>query len=1072
MKFCHRFLILKYFPLLILFLFPSPKAQALDFGNNKVRYHTDHHWKIRETEHFQIYYYQECESIARVASQYAEDAFVKTSQVFDYVPKNKIPLFIYGTGLEFQETNITPEILSEGVGGFTEVFKNRIVLPMDGSYYEFEKILHHELTHAFQYDLIYGEGWRSINLFKAVFIPQWIMEGMAEWNAQHLDGQGEMVLRDAILNDQVIPLNMLESFDHFEQVYMAYKESQSILDYITQVYGSDKVPKLFKRMAANQPPDTAVKGVLGVSLKELYDNWHFYMKTQTWSRVNNKPPPERYGEPIETDVMKSAVSPDGTKVALLKRDELILFEIQTKKKRTLLKRYFQTQGSGVAWSPDGKFLAFCAGREGEYGLYTMEVKNQKVKELLVPHMPVIYSPAWSNDQKYIIFSGFNYKNVDLYRYSLDMGQIDRLTNDLNAKSWAQYSADGGFLFYIDEDKGETQIKRLALDQNGLPQNKSETIGQNLTYVTSFSLGKDGIYFTSNRTNRIFNLFKMDFEGANVTQLSNTYVDILSVSPAPDFSKFYVTIYQHTKESLYSFQSEKLEALKAPLPEGDYLSNSFENASKVLAVDPLKNPPIEVGQVVSAEKTDNEEIKPVKPPTQSPLAITRLEVAEASNIVQLQWPVTFDLETQGVDSYKIYRSTVAGGTFSYVGSASLIRQGKYTDYEINLNQSYYYYVTAVNKIGESRPSPIVEANPSLKITEKDYQLEFSPDILLLLAGYDSSVGFVGGGLVQISDYLGDHHFGILGDTVPGVETGIQANYEFAQWRTTVDLDFYYYQNYLNLYDLQTGNVVTEYRNNENGLALNFTYPINQNTRIEYGIGTQRFQGTPLYLQFSEGISNYSLNSDQWNVANYYRLSFVKEERKVTQLWPSSGYALNFTLLQALPVLDYNVTFANLLFETQAYVDFGFLNHLIWANRFVAMTSQGPNPQSFFIGDDAPFQAFFTTIRGYGGDTFFGSNLGLWNTELRYPIATKMNFVLKPLSFFMIDDIELAAFMDTGVVNNQISDFTNTPVLSSAGAGIRFYNFLYQRAPFMLRFDVAWRLDQSTAPTFHFNLAPMF
>ena len=101
------------------------------------------------------------------------------------------------------------------------------------------------------------------------------------------------------------------------------------------------------------------------------------------------------------------------------------------------------------------------------------------------------------------------------------------------------------------------------------------------------------------------------------------------------------------------------------------------------------------------------------------------------------------------------------------------------------------------MGESPPSSIVEAHPSLVIIPKDYQLRFSPDILLLLAGYDSSDGFVGGGVVQLSDYLGDHRFGILGDTVPGVETGVQANYEFSQWRTPIDFDFYYYQNYLNI-----------------------------------------------------------------------------------------------------------------------------------------------------------------------------------------------------------------------------------------------------------------------------------
>ncbi len=252
-----------FVPFLLFFTLFANHSWALPLGINKVRFHTDHHWKILETEHFEIYYYQECESLAQKATQYAEHAFVQTSKKFDFVPKNKIPLFIFGTSPEFQETNITAEVLPEGVGGFTEVFKNRIAVPMGGSYYEFDKVIQHELTHAFQYDLIYGEGWRSVNLFKAVFVSNWMMEGMAEWNAQHVDWQGEMVLRDAILNDQVMPLHLLESFGHFEQVYMAYKESESILDYVSRFYGSEKVVQLFKKMAANQQPDTAMKMVLG-----------------------------------------------------------------------------------------------------------------------------------------------------------------------------------------------------------------------------------------------------------------------------------------------------------------------------------------------------------------------------------------------------------------------------------------------------------------------------------------------------------------------------------------------------------------------------------------------------------------------------------------------------------------------------------------------------------------------------------------------------------------------------------------------------------------------------------------
>ena len=94
---------------LFLFFFPvCSNIFGLELGYNKVRYH-DRAWQILESSHFQIYYYSPCEDLAKVAVQYAEAAFLPTCQAFDYVPKSKIPLFVYATGLEFQETNIVPD---------------------------------------------------------------------------------------------------------------------------------------------------------------------------------------------------------------------------------------------------------------------------------------------------------------------------------------------------------------------------------------------------------------------------------------------------------------------------------------------------------------------------------------------------------------------------------------------------------------------------------------------------------------------------------------------------------------------------------------------------------------------------------------------------------------------------------------------------------------------------------------------------------------------------------------------------------------------------------------------------
>lgn len=546
--------------LLFLFLcsfFFVPRAFPLELGYNKVRFH-DRSWQILESPHFQIYYYSPCEDLAKAAVQDAEAAFLATCQTFDYVPKAKIPLFIYATGLEFQETNVTPEILGEGVGGFTEVFKNRIVLPMEGSYHEFEKVLHHELTHAFQYDLIYGEGWRSLNLFKAVAVPTWIMEGMAEWNASHLDAQGEMVLRDAVLNDQVLPLSLLDSFDHFEQVYMAYKESQSILDYISQVYGREKVPQLFKKMAENQSPDTACKNLLGVSPQELYQHWNFYYKTQAWSRIKGMPEPERYGDKTYDKVGRAFWSPDGTQLACMMGDRLFLLDPDSKKERTLLNRHFQAKGDAVAWAPDGKSLVFAAEEDGEYRLYLFDLKTNHLTKLGFDGIPELDSPSFSPDGRYVIFSGFNYHSVDLYRVDLSIKKIDPLTDNDHTKTWGQYDSSGRFIYYLDEWEGKTTLRRLSLGSNGFPSGLATVVVLPEGFITSFRIKDKSLYFTSNTSKKIFNLYQTGLEGENCVQLTNSFADILEADPSMDGSRVAAIVYQRGKEALYLFNSNHLE----------------------------------------------------------------------------------------------------------------------------------------------------------------------------------------------------------------------------------------------------------------------------------------------------------------------------------------------------------------------------------------------------------------------------------------------------------------------------------------------------------------------------------
>src|SRR4029077_7519325 len=105
----------------------------------------------------------------------------------------------------------------------------------------------------------------------------------------------------------------------------------------------------------------------------------------------------------------------------------------------------------------------------------------------VKGLPLIYSPAWSPDQRYIVFTGFDYKTTDLYRYELSTGQVERMTKDQPSESWSAYAQDQKTLYYLSEAEGQTRLMAVALNERGLPEGEPATIGNDLGMVTSFHL---------------------------------------------------------------------------------------------------------------------------------------------------------------------------------------------------------------------------------------------------------------------------------------------------------------------------------------------------------------------------------------------------------------------------------------------------------------------------------------------------------------------------------------------------------------------------------------------------------
>src|ERR687890_2779641 len=138
-------------PALLLLLIAPGLLQAQYFGRNKVQY-SAFDFKVIQTEHFDVYYYERERVAAMDAARMAERSYAKLSKVLNHEFRERKPIILYASHSDFLQTNAT-EVGGEGTGGVTDFARNRAVMPFTGAYSDVEHVLIHEMVHQFQYDV-------------------------------------------------------------------------------------------------------------------------------------------------------------------------------------------------------------------------------------------------------------------------------------------------------------------------------------------------------------------------------------------------------------------------------------------------------------------------------------------------------------------------------------------------------------------------------------------------------------------------------------------------------------------------------------------------------------------------------------------------------------------------------------------------------------------------------------------------------------------------------------------------------------------------------------------------------
>lgn len=1060
--------------LVILMLLAAGNTAFAQFGKNKVQY-KDYTWYYIQTLHFDIYYSQGGERIAEFAAKAVESALDSIQKSFDYRINNRISFIIYKSGNDFQETNVTEEYLDEGIGGFTEIFKNRVVLPFEGNYANFRHVIHHELVHAVINDMFYGGSLQNvISKNISVQLPLWFHEGMAEYQSLGWDTNTDMFIRDAIINQYLPDLTNLSD-------YAAYRAGQSLFYYISQKYGREKIGELINKTKGLNSFEEGLKASIGLNYEELNERWKKELKKAYWPDIATRQDPDEFSKRLTNHKKDGgfyntspALSPQGDKIAFISnRNFYFDVYIMNSHDGKIIKRIVEGNRSadfeelniltpGLDWSPDGKKIVVSAKTSGYDAIHIIDVEDEDEEQVPVK-MLGIASVKWSPDGKFLTFIGHNGQMSDLYIYDLQAKVLVNLTNDIFSESDPAWAPDGKSIFFSSDRKGYTNPAALPDSFN----------------IAKFDYSQMDIYRFDIASKTIERITDLPHSDETSSECSGDGKQLIFISSFNGINNIYTTALDHTIKDdstdivpitnslngLYQLSVSK---------DGKKLafSSMYEGAYNIFLLTNPFEPKTTKRYLTSTIPYNRlfQDRTPAAGDTAS--AAARLAASESGkdSTASVSNPAIFTGEVRRggeTDTASVSSGTPAGGRQIFGNGQAIVAGTDSANTQINPNFSM---------------AGKLDSNGNYLVNK--YKITFSPDIIYANAGYSTLYGLLGTTVLSFSDMLGNHR--IVGVTSLQIDLK-NSDYGLAYYYLPKKIDFGIEGFHTARFVYLTRNFADNlFRFRNYGAVGSMSYPLSK---------FYRFDASLAWLNVSsENLDNPDEETEKISYV-IPSISFVHDNVLWGYTSPIDGTRYNLTLFGNPISGKKKLSFYSFTMDFRNYNRFWYDNSFVF--RLSGGVSGGENPQRFFLGgtenwinrtfttQDIPIEsasdfAFLTPampLRGYNYAERIGTKYALMNLELRMPLIRYLVTGPIPLLF---QNILGTAFVDMGSAwddTKSLKFFKKDPqrgtvsqdMLMGTGAGARIF-FLY----FLVRFDVAWSydLDVWSKPKYYISLGADF
>ena len=436
------------------------------FGQNRLQYeHKD--WYRYESEHFDIYYAESDESLARYLLPVLELDYIELSRLFEHQLKKKVQVIVHSDYSDYMQSNIGIPSHQVNEGGETNIVTPKMQLFFTGSHQNLRQQVRQGLAEVLLGKVLTGTSIQEIVQNSVLMnLPSWFLKGAIAYASEGWSTEKDDQLRDILLSGKYA--NFVE---------LAKKEpllaGQSLFHFISQQHSKSTISNLLYLTRINRSVENGFLYVFGKTYYQVVGvDWFNYYRDR-YNADNRKRRFPNKGEldlnlPKKAIVKELKISPNSKYVAYAEHNKgirkVIVQEIATNKKTVLYKvgerdltGNYERHYPVLAWNTTSDKVIIIHEKNDKVYQRRQSISGKPAKDELIFGVERILDVAvWNNST--LMATAIRDGHSDLYQ--IKGGTVTALSNDFwDEKEVAVMTLEGKKGLVFSSNRGDAPLKR-------------------------------------------------------------------------------------------------------------------------------------------------------------------------------------------------------------------------------------------------------------------------------------------------------------------------------------------------------------------------------------------------------------------------------------------------------------------------------------------------------------------------------------------------------------------------------------------------------------------------------------